>query len=112
MLLVLDNCERLIPVCGALVEVLLRACPGLRILATSREPLRVSGERTVLVSPLAVPDVRRRPMLAELAVCESVALFADRAESVAAGFRLGEDDRVGHPVGTGAGSAGDSGPVG
>lgn len=94
LLLVLDNCERLIPVCGALVEVLLRACPGLRILATSREPLRVSGERMVLVSPLAVPDVRRRPMLAELAVCESVALFADRAESVAAGFRLGEDNCV------------------
>ncbi|MGH2346330.1 MAG: ATP-binding protein, partial [Chloroflexota bacterium] len=55
VLLVLDNCEHLIGACARLSEALLGACPHLRILATSREPLRVAGEVTWLVPSLALP---------------------------------------------------------
>ena len=54
-LLILDNCEHLIAACAVLAEHLLGACPGLRILATSREPLRVPGEVTWRVPSLALP---------------------------------------------------------
>ena len=58
-LLILDNCEHLIAACAVLAEHLLGACPGLRILATSREPLRVPGEVTWRVPSLALPDPGR-----------------------------------------------------
>ena len=55
-LLILDNCEHLIDACAALADQLLAACPALRILATSREPLQIPGERQYRVAPLALPD--------------------------------------------------------
>ncbi|GAA2271315.1 hypothetical protein GCM10010149_11240 [Nonomuraea roseoviolacea subsp. roseoviolacea] len=55
MLLVLDNCEHLVPACAALVTELLAAAAGLRIVATSRQPLHVPGESLLEVPPLAVP---------------------------------------------------------
>lgn len=57
LLLVLDNCEHLLDAAGRLVHALLRSCPGVRILATSREALHVPGEVTWTVTPLAVPAV-------------------------------------------------------
>ena len=60
-LLVLDNCEHLIEACAALADALLRTCPELRILATSREPLRVQGETNFMVPSLSVPDPGVRP---------------------------------------------------
>ena len=57
LLLILDNCEHLIDACAALAHRLLTACPDLHILATSREPLRIAGERRWQVQPLAVPDL-------------------------------------------------------
>lgn len=59
VLLVLDNCEHLVEEAAELISVLLRAAPGLRILATSREPLRVTGERVHVVPPLTEPDAVR-----------------------------------------------------
>src|SRR5436190_1201588 len=56
LLLLLDNCEHLIGACARLAEELLRACSGLAILATSREPLHIGGEVTVRVPSLALPD--------------------------------------------------------
>ena len=56
MLLVLDNCEHLLPACAVLADALLRGCPGLRILATSREPLAIAGEVLFPVPPLPAPD--------------------------------------------------------
>jgi non-specific serine/threonine protein kinase len=56
LLLVLDNCEHLLPACAELAETLLRACPHLEILATSREPLGVAGEVVYRVPPMAVPE--------------------------------------------------------
>jgi predicted ATPase/DNA-binding winged helix-turn-helix (wHTH) protein len=55
-LLILDNCEHLIDQVAALVEAILRGAPGVRILATSREPLRIGGERSLQVPPLALPE--------------------------------------------------------
>ncbi|MEV1242554.1 BTAD domain-containing putative transcriptional regulator [Nonomuraea sp. NPDC049750] len=58
-LLVFDNCEHLVEEAAELISALLRAAPGLRILATSREPLRVTGERVRVVPPLTEPDAVR-----------------------------------------------------
>ncbi|MBI2761988.1 MAG: hypothetical protein HYX51_11255 [Chloroflexi bacterium] len=54
LLVVLDNCEHLLPACAGLVERLLRACPGVEVLATSREPLGIDGETVWRVPPLGV----------------------------------------------------------
>ena len=92
LMLVVDNCEHLIAPCAELAERLLRACPGLRILATSREPLRVPGEVTWRVPSLALPDIASGPDLAALEGYEAVRLFGERASDVAAGFRLTDEN--------------------
>jgi predicted ATPase/DNA-binding SARP family transcriptional activator len=79
LLLILDNCEHLLSACGELVDAVLRACPGVRILATSRERLGLTGERVYLVPSLSVPDPSQLPELARLQKFEAVQLFADRA---------------------------------
>jgi non-specific serine/threonine protein kinase len=56
LLLVLDNCEQLLDACAVLADALLRACPDLRILATSRQVLGVAGEVTVAVPPMSIPE--------------------------------------------------------
>ncbi|HEY0287472.1 MAG TPA: winged helix-turn-helix domain-containing protein [Pseudomonas sp.] len=56
-LIILDNCEHLIETVASLVELLMCSCPSIRVLATSREPLRIAHERNVRVPPLRVPDV-------------------------------------------------------
>lgn len=92
LLLLLDNCEHLIESCAALVAELLARCPGVVVLATSREPLQAYGERTWRVPSLALPDVRRLPPPAELGRFASVRLFAERAAEVVPGFRLDQDN--------------------
>jgi predicted ATPase len=90
LLLVLDNCEHLLDPAAALAEEVLGACPQVRILATSREPLAITGETLWAVEPLALPPAD----LAGLADTEAIArysavqLFTDRAASVRPGFRL------------------------
>ena len=91
-LLILDNCEHVIAACAVLAEHLLGACPALRILATSREPLRVPGEVTWRVPSLALPTPRPSAKAAELASYESIRLFCERASDVAAGFGLNDDN--------------------
>ncbi|MFE0512968.1 BTAD domain-containing putative transcriptional regulator [Streptomyces sp. NPDC058964] len=88
MLLVLDNCEHLVEACAALVSEILAHCPGVAVLATSREPLRSYGERTFRVPSLGLPDPRRLPALAELGRFASVRLFVERAADAAPGFEL------------------------
>ena len=89
LLLVLDNCEHLIEACADLAGSLLRGCPGVRILATSREALGVPGEAGWSVPPLAVPEEAAESAPAEaLARVEAVRLFVERAATAQAGFRL------------------------
>lgn len=79
LLLLLDNCEHLLPACGDLAYVLLRACPQLRILATSRAALSVPGEVTYRIPSLPTPDPNRLPPVAEMETYAAVQLFVDRA---------------------------------
>ena len=79
LLLILDNCEHLIEACAGLAEALLRSCPDLRVLATSREALGVPGE-THLARALALPARPTAPTPAEdLSRYEAVRLFVERA---------------------------------
>ena len=89
-LLILDNCEHLIAACALLAESLLRACPTLRILATSREPLRVSGETIWRVPPLTLPDAALTAT--SLAESEAVQLFVERAHGRLPDFALTEEN--------------------
>jgi predicted ATPase/Tfp pilus assembly protein PilF len=79
MLLLLDNCEHVVGVCAALAEALLRVCPGLRVLATSREPLGIVGELLWRVPALSVPGPNHMPAVTELSRYEAVRLFVERA---------------------------------
>jgi predicted ATPase/DNA-binding CsgD family transcriptional regulator/Tfp pilus assembly protein PilF len=88
MLLVLDNCEHLLGACADIVGALLGGCPHLRILATSREPLSVAGERVWHVPPLSVPGPREEPRPEALMSYEGVRLFVERAEAVQPDFVL------------------------
>ncbi len=92
LLLVVDNCEHVIEDCAGLIGTLLRSCPAITLLATSREPLRVSGETAWRVPSLAVPDPAARIDLGELAQYEAVALFMDRAQVAARDFELTPDN--------------------
>ena len=76
LLLILDNCEHLLPACAALAAALLAGCPALRVLATSRQALGLTGETVWPVPSLASGDAAR--------------LFAERASSVLPGFALTE----------------------
>jgi predicted ATPase len=86
LLLVLDNCEHVVARCAALAHALLRAGPELRVLATSRGPLGVHGETTLLVPPLGVPS--RDGAAAETADAPPIRLFIDRARAAAPDFAL------------------------
>ena len=86
LLLVLDNCEHVIAACAELAERLLAGCPRLRVLATSREPLRIGGEVAWRVPSLPVPSHDVGPDL--VGRFESVRLFVERASDAAPGFVL------------------------
>jgi predicted ATPase/DNA-binding winged helix-turn-helix (wHTH) protein len=87
-LLVLDNCEHLIEACASIAEALLGAAPGLRILATSREPLRAAGEWVLRLPALVTPPAETS--LEQAAACSAVQLFVHRAASSDNGFSLAD----------------------
>ncbi len=87
-LLLLDNCEHLVDDVAPLSQTLLATCPGLRILASSREPLRVVGEVTYRVPSLATPDPKVTRDANALLQHAAARLFADRALAVKPGFRI------------------------
>jgi predicted ATPase len=95
-LLVLDNCEHLLDACAVLAGAILRACPGVRVLATSRQVLGVTGEVTFAVPPLSVPDRGDRRPPEKLLQFEAVRLFAERGAAVLPGF--GVDAANSHAV--------------
>lgn len=77
-LVLLDNCEHLLDACARVAETLARECPGVTVLATSREPLRIDGERDWQVTPLSLPPQGD----------DAIELFVARAASIRPGFRL------------------------
>jgi predicted ATPase/DNA-binding SARP family transcriptional activator len=86
LLIVLDNCEHVIDACARLARDLLAGGPGVRILATSREPLTTTGEQVYPVAPLPVPPLA--VALGEALDIPALRLFADRAAAAVFGFRL------------------------
>ncbi len=86
--LILDNCEHVIEAAAALAGHVLAACPRLRILATSRQPLRIDGETLCPVPPLPIPPAPAAPVT--IASYGSVRLLRDRAVAVRQDFELGE----------------------
>jgi predicted ATPase/DNA-binding SARP family transcriptional activator/DNA-binding CsgD family transcriptional regulator len=88
LLLILDNCEHLVDATSTLADTLLRRCPDLRILATSREALEVPGEVNWRVPSLSLPGVDRPPNVDDLTRYEAVRLFVERARSRLPSFEL------------------------
>lgn len=86
LLLVIDNCEHLIVESAAIVERLLTECPHVSVLATSREPLGVSGERAWLLPPLSLPSLATTVEPGRILQTEAVRLFMERAADVLPGF--------------------------
>ncbi len=88
LLLVLDNCEHVLAAASELIDALLRGCPELRVLATSREPLALPDELVWRVPPLSVPGRADAGSPAELGACPAVRLFVERAAAVQPSFVL------------------------
>jgi predicted ATPase len=89
LLVVLDNCEHVIGAAAELCARLLQACDDVRVLATSRERLRIAGEAAYRLAPLSVPSPGD-----DIAGADAVTLFTDRARAAAAGFALTGQNRA------------------
>jgi non-specific serine/threonine protein kinase len=92
LLLVLDNCEHLISAAAILTNRLLQACAGLRIVATSREPLAIGGESIWRVPPMSVPEVGLKPTADSVLRTDAARLFLDRAKAALPDFALTEQN--------------------
>lgn len=92
LLLLLDNSEHVLATCAGMAETLLRFCPKLKILATSREQLGIAGEIAWSVPSLSVPKPTAELTLEELANSEAVKLFMERARTARPGFTFSDDD--------------------
>lgn len=91
-LIVVDNCEHLVAPLAVLIESILRAAPGVHVLATSREPLRAEGEWIQRLQPLAVPPAGARLSAPELMRFSAVELFVDRCAALVDQFSLHDAD--------------------
>lgn len=94
LLLVLDNCEHLIDACAVLADAVLREAPSVRILASSRQPLRVAGETVIQVGPLSVPEADGEMSPERIAQSEAVDLLVERAREAGAAFEVTPDNRT------------------
>ena len=94
MLLIMDTCEHLVEACAELVQRLLAGCPGLHVIATSREPLGVRGEIIWRVPPLGLPHAGEGGEAAEVSRSEAVQLFVERAAAAWPGFELNDGNRA------------------
>ena len=94
VLLVLDNCEHQVAACATLAELLLRGCPAVRVVATSREPLGIDGETIWRVPSLVLPGAEATG-IESLTQCEAVRLFIDRATRVRSNFRVTNENAPG-----------------
>ena len=96
LLLVLDNCEHLLDACAVLAGTLVRNCPNLHLLATSRQALGVAGEVRMPVLPMSLPAEQVEATTEAIANSEAVRLLTDRAAAVVPGFAV--DDQNANPV--------------
>jgi len=92
MLLVLDNCGHVIEVATSLAIAVLRGAPGIRFLATSREPMRAQGEHVYRLSTLESPPAATPPSAAEVLRFPAVQLFVERATAATGEFKLSDAD--------------------
>ncbi|OLB95252.1 MAG: LuxR family transcriptional regulator [Actinobacteria bacterium 13_2_20CM_2_66_6] len=90
LLLVLDNCEHLLEAASLLVTEVIRAAPGVRVIATSREPLSAPGEHVLPVPPLELPSPNAIEPINRLRQNEAVRLFVERSEAATGAFELSE----------------------
>ncbi len=88
MLIVVDNCEHLLPAVITLVTTLLDAAPEIRIVTTSREPLGIAGEQTYVLPPLGTPPAGTGCRAVDIAPFEAVTLLVERARNTVSGFEL------------------------
>jgi predicted ATPase/class 3 adenylate cyclase len=88
LLLLLDNCEHLLSACAQLADLLIRSCPQVKVLATSREGLGIAGETTYRVPSLSLPDPHHLPPIENLSQFEAVRLFLDRAGAAMPDFAV------------------------
>jgi predicted ATPase/DNA-binding CsgD family transcriptional regulator len=88
LLLVFDNCEHVLDAAAQLVSLALRSAPNVRVIATSREPLQVTGEHVVPVAPLQLPQGDGTEPLAQVRENEAVVLFTERAAAASGTFVL------------------------
>ncbi|WP_368680713.1 protein kinase (plasmid) [Rhodococcus opacus] len=94
LLLILDNCEQLIEDSANLVDAITRACPKIRILATSRTPLRAAGDVTYQVPPLWMPQPSASSSEKDLDTCDAVRFFMDRARGALSDFEITAENRA------------------
>jgi predicted ATPase/class 3 adenylate cyclase/Tfp pilus assembly protein PilF len=99
LLLMLDNCEHLLAACAQLADTILKQCPDVTILASSREGLAIAGESLYRVPSLSLPEPDHRSpgdpdLLPALAQSEAVQLFVDRAAAVRPGFALSRSNAL------------------
>jgi predicted ATPase/DNA-binding CsgD family transcriptional regulator len=92
LLLVVDNCEHLLGAAAQLVTEVIQAAPGVRVIATSREPLSVPGEHVIPVPPLALPHAAQA--LGQLRQNEAVMLFMERAAAASGNFELTDSNQA------------------
>ncbi|MBS9376534.1 protein kinase domain-containing protein [Rhodococcus sp. B50] len=92
LMLVLDNCEHLIDAVAEFARSVIRTCPDLTILATSREPLNIAGESVRRVPSMAVPDPEHEPEMIGTPAYDAISLFEDRAAAAVPGFALSDEN--------------------
>jgi non-specific serine/threonine protein kinase len=95
MMLVLDNCEHLLDGCAVLASTLVRSCPGLRVLATSRQALGVAGEVRMVVPPMSLPEVGSGNAVEQALSSDAVWLLSERAAAVVPGFTIDAGNAAG-----------------
>ena len=91
LLIVVDNCEHVIEAAAKLAEAVLRSCPRVRLLATSREPLGIASEHVYRVPPMSLPPMEVEGV-SDLGTSEAVALLTERAHAQQSGFALNDDN--------------------
>jgi predicted ATPase/DNA-binding CsgD family transcriptional regulator len=94
LLLIFDNCEHLLDSCSVVVSAILHGTPGVRVLATSREPLNTDGEFVYPVPPLALPETDSAASIEQLSQFEAVALFCERASAASGTFDLSSENHM------------------